>query len=129
MEHKIFDLSEFQEHWFDLLMDIQNRVEVVLTRDGVPVATVSPLLDQPKIMPQAGLNRGSMIMADGFDEPLSELASIQVETQRLSKHSLPVDDGALKDLSPWVRGLLGVIEDTGEFLDDVYVDYLEKKYA
>ena len=59
----------------------------------------------------------------------SLLASIQVETQRLSKLSSPVNDGALRDLSPWVRSLLGVIEDTGESLDDVYVDHLEEKYS
>ena len=59
----------------------------------------------------------------------SLLASIQIETQRISEPRSPVNDGALRDLSPWVRSLLGVIEDTGESLDDVYVDHLEEKYS
>ena len=56
------------------MSDIQNHVEVTLTRQGVPWARVLPL-SQPQeqpLVPKAGLNGGSMVMSDDFDDPLPD---------------------------------------------------------
>lgn len=72
MSQKTFDISLLTEHFFDLLADIQNQVEVTLTREGVPLARILPLSSANGVIPKAGLNRGSMVMSDDFDEPLSD---------------------------------------------------------
>lgn len=74
MSSKTFDIAELSDNLADLLSDIQNHVEVTLTRQGVPWARVLPL-SQPQeqpVVPKAGLNRGSMVMSDDFDEPLPD---------------------------------------------------------
>jgi antitoxin (DNA-binding transcriptional repressor) of toxin-antitoxin stability system len=72
MSPKTFDIADLSDNLADLLSDIQNHVEVTLTRQGVPWARVLPL-SQPQeqpVVPKAGLNRGSMVMSDDFDDPL-----------------------------------------------------------
>jgi len=72
MSPKTFDIADLSDNLADLLSDIQNHVEVTLTRQGVPWARVLPL-SQPQeqpVVPKAGLNRGSMVMSDEFDDPL-----------------------------------------------------------
>ncbi|MEH1927150.1 type II toxin-antitoxin system Phd/YefM family antitoxin [Nostoc sp.] len=74
MSSKTFDIADLSNNLADLLSDIQNHVEVTLTRQGVPWARVLPL-SQPQeqpVVPKAGLNRGSMVMSDDFDEPLPD---------------------------------------------------------
>ncbi|MBG1269194.1 type II toxin-antitoxin system Phd/YefM family antitoxin [Nostoc sp. WHI] len=74
MSSKTFDIADLSDNLADLLLDIQNHVEVTLTRQGVPWARVLPL-SQPQeqpVVPKAGLNRGSMVMSDDFDEPLPD---------------------------------------------------------
>ncbi|MCC5614947.1 hypothetical protein LC605_07630 [Nostoc sp. CHAB 5836] len=74
MSSKTFDIADLSDNLADLLSDIQNHVEVTLTRQGVPWARVLPL-SQPQEQPvvsKAGLNRGSMVMSDDFDEPLPD---------------------------------------------------------
>ncbi|MEH2060937.1 type II toxin-antitoxin system Phd/YefM family antitoxin [Nostoc sp.] len=74
MSSKTFDIADLSDNLADLLSDIQNHVEVTLTRQGVPWARVLPL-SQPQeqpVVPKAGLNRGSMVMSDDFDEPLPD---------------------------------------------------------
>ncbi|MHC5719346.1 MAG: type II toxin-antitoxin system Phd/YefM family antitoxin [Nostoc sp.] len=74
MSPKTFDIADLSDNLADLLSDIQNHVEVTLTRQGVPWARVLPL-SQPQeqpVVPKAGLNRGSMVMSDDFDEPLPD---------------------------------------------------------
>lgn len=56
----------------ELLADLQNQMEVTLIRDGVPLAIVSSLPKKSEIIPKAGLNRGSMVINDDFDEPLPD---------------------------------------------------------
>ncbi|MGB3402795.1 MAG: toxin-antitoxin (TA) system antitoxin [Microcoleaceae cyanobacterium] len=72
MSEKTLDISQLSDHLLDLLSDIQNQIEVTLTREGVPLAKVIPLTVEPKTIPQAGLNRGSMVMSDDFDQPLPD---------------------------------------------------------
>ncbi|MEH2163268.1 MAG: hypothetical protein V7K38_20110 [Nostoc sp.] len=74
MSSKTFDIADLSDNLADLLSDIQNNVEVTLTRQGVPWARVLPL-SQPQeqpVVPKAGLNRGSMVMSDDFDDPLPD---------------------------------------------------------
>lgn len=74
MSPKTFDIAYLSDNLTDLLSDIQNHVEVTLTRQGVPWAKVLPLAqpEENSIVPKAGLNRGSMVMSDDFDEPLPD---------------------------------------------------------
>jgi antitoxin (DNA-binding transcriptional repressor) of toxin-antitoxin stability system len=74
MSPKTFDIADLSDNLADLLSDIQNHVEVTLTRQGVPWAKVLPL-SQPEKDPDApiaGLNRGAMVMSDDFDQPLPD---------------------------------------------------------
>ncbi|MEH2236364.1 type II toxin-antitoxin system Phd/YefM family antitoxin [Nostoc sp.] len=74
MSSKTFDIADLSDNLADLLLDIQNHVEVTLTRQGVPWARVLPL-SQPQeqpVVPKAGLNRGSMVMSDDFDDFLPD---------------------------------------------------------
>jgi antitoxin (DNA-binding transcriptional repressor) of toxin-antitoxin stability system len=74
MSSKTLEIAYLSDNLTDLLSDIQNHVEVTLTQHGVPLAKVLPL-PQPKEqvkIPIPGLNRGSMIMSDDFDDPLPD---------------------------------------------------------
>jgi antitoxin (DNA-binding transcriptional repressor) of toxin-antitoxin stability system len=72
MSDKTLDITQLPDHLLDLLSDIQNQIEVTLTRDGVPLAKVVPLSTKASIIPQPGLYPGSMVMSDDFDEPLPD---------------------------------------------------------
>ena len=72
MSEKILEISQLSEKLLDLMSDIQNKIEVTLTREGVPFAKINPLNFEPKTIPKAGLNRGSMIMIEDFDQPLPD---------------------------------------------------------
>ena len=56
------------------MLDIQNHVEVTLTRQGVPWARLLPLsqTEEQPVIPKAGLNRDSMVMSNDFDDPLPD---------------------------------------------------------
>ena len=74
MSPKTFDIADLSDNLADLLSDIQNHVEVTLTRQGVPWARVLPLLqtEEQPVIPKAGLNRDSMVMSNDFDDPLPD---------------------------------------------------------
>ncbi len=72
MLKKTFDIASLNEHLFELLADIQNQIEITLTQDGVPLATVSPIQTEETFLPKAGLNQGAMKMTDDFDESLPD---------------------------------------------------------
>ncbi|MBE9185714.1 toxin-antitoxin (TA) system antitoxin [Microcoleus sp. LEGE 07076] len=72
MLKKTFDVNQLADRLLELLTDIQNHIEETLTRDGVPLAAVLPSSSGQAVIPKAGLNRGSMVMADDFDEPLPD---------------------------------------------------------
>jgi len=55
----------------NLFYNLQDDIEVTLTRNGVPLAKVLPLSAE-EVTPKAGLNRGSMVMKDDFDEELPD---------------------------------------------------------
>jgi antitoxin (DNA-binding transcriptional repressor) of toxin-antitoxin stability system len=74
MSPKTFDIADLSDNLADLLSDIQNHVEVTLTRQGVPWAKVLPLsqTEEQPVIPKAGLNRDSMVMTNDFDDPLPD---------------------------------------------------------
>jgi len=74
MSPKTFDIAYLSDNLADLLSDIQNHVEVTLTRQGVPWAKVLPLSqsEEHPVIPKPDLNRGSMVMSDDFDAPLPD---------------------------------------------------------
>ena len=74
MSQKTFDITQLSGDFIDLLSDIQIGTEVLLTRQGVPLAKVTPLSVKrsvdPPVTPKVGLNYGAMVMSDDFDQPL-----------------------------------------------------------
>ena len=79
MSPKTFDVANLSDNLADLLLDIQNNVEVTLTRQGVPWAKVLPLAQseltvtnvdstdalKPRV---AGFWQGQVKISDDFDE-------------------------------------------------------------
>ena len=74
MSPKTFDIADLSDNLADLLSDIQNHVEVTLTRQGVPWARVLPLsqTEEQPVIPKAGLNRGSIVISNEFDDSLPD---------------------------------------------------------
>ena len=69
MSPKTFDIAYLSDNLTDLLSDIQNHVEITLTRQGVPWAKVLPLAnpEEQPLVSQPALNRGSIVISDDFD--------------------------------------------------------------
>ncbi|HAO11584.1 MAG TPA: hypothetical protein DCQ51_10545 [Planktothrix sp. UBA8407] len=82
MSPKTFDIADLSDNFTDLLSDIQNHVEVTLTRQGVPWAKVLPLFEgekstvglntakKPRV---AGFWQGQVKIADDFDQTPEEV--------------------------------------------------------
>jgi len=67
MSKKTFDIAYLSDNLLDLLSDIQNHVEITLTRQGVPWAKVLPLPQAEATVEKAGLNHVSMVMSSSED--------------------------------------------------------------
>ncbi|BBD69493.1 hypothetical protein NIES4072_31740 [Nostoc commune NIES-4072] len=63
MSEKTFDIAYLSDNLLELLSDIQNNVEITLTRQGVPWAKVLPLSQAESTDEKANLNNGSMVMS------------------------------------------------------------------
>lgn len=72
MSQKTFDITQLSDSLIDLLSELQIGTEVLLTRQGVPLAKVMPLSTEQSVTPKVGLNDGAMVMSDDFDEPLPD---------------------------------------------------------
>lgn len=74
MTKKTLDIQQTSVSISDLLSLLQDdNAEILLTSGDEPLAKVIPISSaQKKIIPQAGLNLGSMVMNDNFDEPLPD---------------------------------------------------------
>jgi len=72
MSQKTFEITKLSENLIDLLSDIQNQTEVLLIREGVPLAKVMPLPVEQPVTSKVGLNYGAMVMSDDFDEHLPD---------------------------------------------------------
>jgi antitoxin (DNA-binding transcriptional repressor) of toxin-antitoxin stability system len=82
MSPKTFDIAYLSDNLTDLLSDIQNHVEVTLTRQGVPWAKVVPLAEAEKSIvglntvknPRvAGFWQGKVKIAEDFDDESAEI--------------------------------------------------------
>ena len=78
MSPKTFDIAYLSDNLADLLSDIQNHVEITLTRQGVPWAKVLPLdnpEEQIEALPSrvAGAWEGRVWIADDFDDESEEI--------------------------------------------------------
>ncbi len=65
MSEKTFDIAYLSDNLLELLSDIQNNVEITLTRQGVPWAKVLPLSQAESTVEKASLNHGSMVISSG----------------------------------------------------------------
>ncbi|MCT7956492.1 toxin-antitoxin (TA) system antitoxin [Laspinema palackyanum] len=72
MSPKTFEITSLPENLIELLADLQNQTEILLTSEGVPFAKVLPLPSQQPMIPKVGLNYGAMVMSNDFDEPLPD---------------------------------------------------------
>jgi len=59
------DLAEAQEHFVELVARAEKGEEIVITRDGVPVALLQALARRTPIF---GLDEGVFTVPDDFDE-------------------------------------------------------------
>lgn len=78
MSPKTFDIAFLSDNLADLLTDIQNHVEITLTRQGVPWAKVLPLANPEKqleVLPPRvpGAWEGRVWIADDFDDESEEI--------------------------------------------------------
>ena len=78
MSPKTFDIAYLSDNLADLLSDIQNHVEITLTRQGVPWAKVLPVANPEKqleVLPPrvAGTWEGRVWIADDFDDESEEI--------------------------------------------------------
>jgi len=79
MSQKTFDVDCLSENLPDLLSDIQNHVEITLTRQSVPWAEVLPVSKSEEYRALASvpdLNCGSMVMSDDFKDESEEINSM-----------------------------------------------------
>jgi antitoxin (DNA-binding transcriptional repressor) of toxin-antitoxin stability system len=67
---KTVDIAEAQASLPDLVSLVNAGVEVVLTKDSMPVARLIPTGSPPARI--AGLHPGAIRESDDFDEPLPE---------------------------------------------------------
>jgi len=63
MSEKTFDIAYLSNNLLDLLSDIQNHVEITLTRQGVPWTKVLPLPQAEAKVEKPGFNHGLMVMS------------------------------------------------------------------
>lgn len=67
---KSVGVHEAKTHLSKLLEDVAAGEEVVITRRGLPVATLGPPPARPKRV--FGMDRGRVFIAEDFDAPLPE---------------------------------------------------------
>jgi len=65
------NFHEAQKHFSRLLERGQSGEQIIITRDGIPVAVLSPIGDAIAQRP-LGNDRGKVIIAADFDAPLPE---------------------------------------------------------
>ncbi len=65
------DVHEAQADFARLLSLVLKGVEVILARDGTPLARLAPIVSSDKAR-VAGLHQGTIWTSDDFDEPLPD---------------------------------------------------------
>jgi len=66
------NIHEAKTHLSRLLQKVAEGEEVIISRAGVPVARLTPVVRKQKVRP-LGIARGEIWMADDFDASLPEL--------------------------------------------------------
>lgn len=67
----VVGVGEAKTHLSRLLREVADGGEVVIERDGTPVARLVGITPRK---PEFGFDRGKIWIADDFDEPLPEMA-------------------------------------------------------
>lgn len=65
------NFHEAQKHFSRLLERVQSGEQIIITRDGIPVAVLSPI-GEAIAQRTPGNDRGMVIIAADFDAPLPE---------------------------------------------------------
>ena len=65
-------VDEAQDKLPDLLAQALAGNEVIITDHGAPIARLVPVIALSKKKRVAGLNRGTILTSDDFDEPLPD---------------------------------------------------------
>lgn len=80
MSEKTFDIAYLSNNLVELLSDIQNNIEITLTRRGVPWAKVLPISSEKTTIAKVGLEpripgfwEGQVKIADDFDDTSGEV--------------------------------------------------------
>lgn len=72
MVTKTIDVIEAQNQLNELLTLALQGAEIILARDDMPLARLVPVGNLASTPRVAGLNQGSIVMSEDFDEPLPE---------------------------------------------------------
>ena len=67
----VYNMHESKTHFFQLIERVLNGEEVIIARDGKPVARISPILDEVSAR-VPGLDKGKVTISSDFDAPLPE---------------------------------------------------------
>ena len=69
---KIINVHDAKTHFSKLLERVRRGEEIIIARDGTPVARLCPL--QEKLGPRVpGTAKGRIVMSDDFDAPIPDL--------------------------------------------------------
>ena len=67
----VYNMHESKTHFSRLIERVLNGEEVIIARDGKPVARISPILDEISAR-VPGLDKGKVTISSDFDAPLPE---------------------------------------------------------
>jgi len=71
----VYNMHESKTHFFQLIERVLNGEEVIIARDGKPVARISPILADVVSARVPGLDKGKVTISSDFDAPLPEFES------------------------------------------------------
>ena len=67
----VYNMHESKTHFSHLIERVLNGEEVIIARDGKPVARISPIMDEISAR-VPGLDKGKVTISSDFDAPLPE---------------------------------------------------------
>ena len=67
----VYNMHESKTHFSRLIERVLNGEEVIIARDGKPVARLLPILDEASAR-VPGLDKGKVTISSDFDAPLPE---------------------------------------------------------
>ena len=72
MTSRIVEVSQSQPNLAELLSLVATGTEIVLTKDGTPIASFVPIAPGSTVPRVPGLHPGAIFTSEDFDEPLPE---------------------------------------------------------